>query len=88
MVEGNADLQVGVILEQSGIGQRLETQPVAGVGRVRYQFPQENFLVAVQGVDHQLQQLFDFGLEAQCLAGGGFGHGMLSCEFFYNDVTR
>src|SRR5207245_10788019 len=41
---------------------------------VRYQLPQEDLLVAVQGVDHEVEQLLDFGLEAQGLFGRGRRH--------------
>ena len=68
-------LRLGVVLEQRRVGQRLEAQLVAGVGGVRDQLAQEDLLVAVQGVDHQVQQLLDLGLEAEgFLGGGGVGH--------------
>ena len=54
-----------VVLEQRRVGQRLEAQLVGGVGRVGNQFAQENLLVGIQRMDHQLQQLLDFGLKAQ-----------------------
>src|SRR5215467_4670161 len=41
-VEGDADLRIGVILEQRGVGQRFEAQLVYGVGRVRHQLAQED----------------------------------------------
>ena len=78
LVEGNANLQIAVIAIQGAVVQRLETQLVAGVGSVGNQLAQENLLVAVQGVNHQLQQLLYFGLETQGLAVGvrgcGLGH--------------
>jgi hypothetical protein len=78
LVEGDADLQIAVVAVQRAVVQRLEAQLVAGVGGVGNQFAQEYLLVAVQGVDHQVQQLFDFGLETQGFAvlrrGCGFGH--------------
>ena len=49
----------------SGLGERLEAQPVVGVGGVRDQLTQEDLPVAVQGMDHELQQLTDFGLETE-----------------------
>ena len=72
----DADVEVGCVLEQRVVVQRLEAQLVAGVGRVGNQFAQENLAVGIQRVDHQVQQLFHFGLESQRLAagGGGFGH--------------
>ena len=68
LVEGDADLQIGIVSEQRGVVERLEAQLVAGIGRIGDQLAQENFLVAVQGVNHQVQQLFDFGLETQGFA--------------------
>jgi hypothetical protein len=56
------------------VGQGLEAQLVGGIARVRDQFAQEDFLVAVQGMDHQVQQLLHLGLEAQGFLGRGFGH--------------
>src|SRR3546814_7861782 len=47
---------------------RLEAQLVAGVGGVGDQLAQEDLLVRVQRVRHQVQDLGDFGLE-----GAGFG---------------
>ena len=73
-VKRNADLQFGVALKQRLVGQRLKAQFVAGVRCIGNQLAQENLLVAVQGVDHQLQQLLDLGLKAQRLFIGGFGH--------------
>ena len=73
-VEAHADLQLGVVLEERLVGERLEAQLVAGVRRVRDQLAQEDLLVAVQGVDHQVEQLLDLGLEAQGLFRGGVVH--------------
>ena len=64
--------KLAVALEQALVGQRLEAQLVAGVGGVGDQLPQEDLLVAVEGVDHQIQQLADLGLET---VGGLLGHG-------------
>jgi hypothetical protein len=74
-VEADADPQFAVAFQQRLVGQRLEAQLVAGIRGVGYQFAQENLLVAVQRVDHQLQQLFDLGLKTQRLFLGGLGHG-------------
>ena len=71
-VVADADLQLRVVLEQRAVGDRFEAQLVAGVRRVRDQLAQEDLLVAVQGVDHQVEELLDLGLEAE----GFFGsHG-------------
>jgi len=71
LVEGETDLQIRVIGEKPRVVQRLEAQLVAGIRSVRNQFAQEDFLVAVQRVDHQVKQLFDFSLKAQCFLGSG-----------------
>jgi hypothetical protein len=63
-IVGHPDLQRAVVLLQLGAREDLETQPVDGVGGVRDQLTQEDLLVAVQRVDHQVQDLDDLGLEA------------------------
>ena len=68
LVEGHADLQIGIVTIERPVVQRLEAQLVAGVGRVGNELAQENLLVAVQGVNHQVQQLFYFSLETQGFA--------------------
>ena len=70
-VVARRESQIRIVLEQRRVGDRLEPQLVAGVGGVRDQLAQENLLVAVQGVDHQVQELFDLGLEAERFLGGG-----------------
>ena len=75
LVEGDADPEVGIALEQPRVVQRLETQLVAGVGGVGHQLAQEDLPVGVQGVDHQVQELLDLGLEAEGFAGRGSGGG-------------
>ena len=57
------DGELGVAGHQLGFAQRLEAQLVVGIGGVRDQLAQEDFPVAVQRMDHELQQLTDFGLE-------------------------
>ena len=65
LVERHADLEVAIITIERRIVQRFEAQLVAGIRGVGNQLAQEDFLVAVQRVDHQVQQLLDFGLKAQ-----------------------
>jgi hypothetical protein len=77
-VEGDANPEIRIALEQGGVVQGLEAQLVAGVGRVGNQLPEEDLAVGIQRVDHQLQQLLDLGLEAEGFFGcgdGGVGHG-------------
>lgn len=74
-IEADTDAQVAVVFEQGRLGQRFKAQFVGGIGGVGDELAKEDFLVGVQRVDHQLQQLFDFGLEAQGLFLGLLGHG-------------
>ena len=46
------------------VGKRFETQLVRRIRGIGNQLAQKNLLVAIQGVNHQVEQLFDFGLEA------------------------
>ena len=61
----DADLQLRIGFVERVVGERLEAQLVGGVGGVGDQLAQEDLLVAVQGVDHQLEQLLHLGLEAE-----------------------
>src|ERR1017187_767258 len=58
------DGQLTVRAEQRRIRQRQEAQLVVGIGSVGDQLSQEDLPVAIQGVDHQLQEFADLGLEA------------------------
>jgi len=58
----------------AGVRQRLESQLVCGIRRVGDELAQKDLLVAVQGVNHQVQQLCDLGLEAERFARVGGGH--------------
>ena len=62
-VELDAEGQLRVVVEQGGVGEGLEAQLVAGIRGVRDQLAQEDLLVRVQGVDHQVEQLSGLGLE-------------------------
>ena len=53
--------------------QGLEAQLVERVGGVRDQLAQEDLLVRVQRVDHEVQQFLDLGLEGERLLGGHLG---------------
>ena len=72
------NLQVGLITIKGRVFKRFKAQLVGGVRSVGNQFAHENLLVAVQGMNHQLQQLFDFGLETEGLL-GRFRCGSLGC---------
>jgi len=58
--------QLAIVLEQRCMVDRFEAQFVRCIGCVRDQFAQEDFLVGVQRMDHQLQQLTGLGLEFSC----------------------
>ena len=66
-VEGDLDLQRALVLVKLGPGEDLEAQPVDGVGGVRDQLAEEDLLVAVERVDHQVEDLDDFSLETEAL---------------------
>ena len=69
------DVEIGGV--ELGSGQLLEPQLVERVGGVGHQLAQEDVLVRVQRVDHEVQELLDLGLELVAFAGsgryGGFG---------------
>ena len=71
LIEGDLDLEFRVTLIQTTIVDGFKAQLVAGIRRVGDQLAQENFLVGVQRVGYQVQQLGYFGLEIHSL----FGHG-------------
>ena len=54
-IAGNANLQIAIVFQQSGIVQSLKTQFIGGVGGIGNQFTQEDFFVGIQRVNHQLQ---------------------------------
>ena len=61
-VRGQRDRQ-RIRAQQLRLGERLEAQLLAGIGGVRDQLAQENFLVRIQRMNHQAQHLLGFGLE-------------------------
>ena len=76
-VEQHPHFEVGRILVQRRVVERLEAQLVAGVRRVGDQLAQEDLLVGVQRVGHQVQDLLDLGLEGMGLfAHVGSGQGL------------
>lgn len=74
LVVVHANAQLAAAFQQFRLHQCFETQLVGGVGGIGHQLAQEDFLVRVQRVDHQLQQLLDLGLEAKRLLVGINGH--------------
>ena len=66
-VVADPDPQLALVVGGFGPGHRFQAQPVDGVRGVGDQFPQEDLLVAVQRVHHQIKDLDDLGLEAEVL---------------------
>ncbi len=77
LVVRHANPQIRIVFVQRAVFDRFEAQLVGGVRGVRNQLTQENFLVAVQRMDHQLQKLFHFCLKAH----GFLCHGRTSSLF-------
>ncbi|MNO58289.1 hypothetical protein D3C76_488440 [compost metagenome] len=65
LVEAQTNAQIRVAFEQLWLGQGFETQLVSRVRGVGNQLTQEDFLVRVQRMNHEVQQLLYLGLEAQ-----------------------
>ena len=68
LVVSDTDPELRIVLEEGRIGQRLEAELVSGIGSIGHQLAQEDFLVAIQRVHHQVQQLFHLGLKAERLS--------------------
>ncbi len=66
-----ADLERLVAGEKLRLRQRLEAEPVEGIGRVRDQLAEKDLLVRVQRMDHQVEELLGLGLKLQGLDGSG-----------------
>ena len=64
-IHRHGDLQIGLRLQQLGRLERLESQLVIGIGGVGDELPEENLLVAVKRVDHEVEQLLHLSLEAE-----------------------
>ena len=67
------DREFGVAGHQLRLAERCEAQLVVGIGGVGNQLTQEDFPVAVQRMDHELEQLTNFGLEAERFFGRACG---------------
>jgi len=72
LVEAHPHFKGGCVLIQRGVVQGLEPQLVAGIRGVGNQLAQEDFLVGVQGMGDEVQQLGHLGLEREGLF---LGHG-------------
>ena len=74
-VEGYVDAQFRIVGHPVRMGQCLEAQLVAGVGGVRNQFAKEDFLVRVERMGDQVQDLGDFGFELSGFSSRAHGQG-------------
>ncbi len=62
-IKGDANGQVALVDLDAGVGQTLKVELVDGVARVRDKLAQEDFLVGVDRVDHEVEQFFALGLK-------------------------
>ena len=67
-IDADADPHVVVVFEQRRVAHRLEPQLVGGVRGVRRELAQEDLLVAVERMNHQVEELLDLRLEPECFA--------------------
>ncbi len=72
-VDSNVESVVPFV--QRGIRESFEAELVERVGRIRDQLSQEDLLVAVERMDHQVEELLRLGLEFVLLCGRGHGLG-------------
>ena len=70
-IQPDVDRKVRIALEKRPVRERLEPQLVTSIRCVRDDLSKENFLVRIQGVDHQLEQLTSLGLKGMR---GSFRH--------------
>ena len=69
-VEADRDPEVAFSFIQGIVGEGGEAQPVGRIGGVGDQLAEEDLLVAVEGPDHEVEDLADLGLVASGLALG------------------
>ena len=72
-VDQEREARLRIAPEQGWISDRLEAEPLAGIGGVGDQLAQENVPIRVDRVDHELQQLGDVSFETAALRGDGVG---------------
>ena len=60
-------MQLTLAIQQGWLINCLKAQLVAGVGGVGHQLAQKDFLVAVEGMNHQVQELLNLCLKTQSL---------------------
>ncbi len=74
VVGRDVDLELELVVEDVLLGELQVALLLEGVGGVRDQLPHEDLLLRVEGVDDDIEQLLDLGLELEGLWSGG-GHG-------------
>ena len=62
-IKGDVNSQVALVELNARILQALKVKLVDGVTRVRDKLAQEDFLIGVDGVDHEVEQFFALGLK-------------------------
>ncbi len=62
-IKGDANGQVALVDLDARVLQALKVELVDGVARVRDKLAQEDFLIGVDGVDHEVEQFFALGLK-------------------------
>jgi len=62
-VDSKADLQFAIAFIKICFLQGLDPQLVAGIRSVRHQLAQKDIAVAIQRMNHEVQQLLDLGLK-------------------------
>ena len=63
LIKGDANGQVALVDLNARVLQALKVELVDGVARVRDKLAQEDFLIGVDGVDHEVEQFFALGLK-------------------------
>merc|ERR1719284_1185027 len=81
LVWDDLDEEVWLRLDLFWVGDGLVPDLVEGIGRIRNQFAEKDFLVGVKGVDDQAHQLLNVGIEGEGLRHGSRKPGtMLRCD--------
>ena len=63
LIEGDANGQVALIDLDARVLQALKVELVDGIARVGDKLAQEDFLIGIDGVDHEVEQFFALGLK-------------------------
>jgi hypothetical protein len=76
LVGDELDLELGLAVEDGGVGEGLVADFIEGIGGVGDEFAKEDFLVGVEGVDDEGEELVDVGREGVRFR---FGHDCFLC---------